>query len=116
MHAAADPTRQLRPGRLDFCEHLLALGVVRDRCHVGARQHQVRLLLVADVLGERREHAQRVLEAIPARDLRQQRDVEPQLLLLDESRHGRHAADRAVESLEDRPGALMVVGGQSGGA
>ena len=66
MHAPADPPRQLRPGRFDLREHLLALGIVRDRRHVGAGQQQVRLVVGADVLGERREHAQRVLQAVPA--------------------------------------------------
>ena len=104
VHATADPAGQLRPSRLDFCEHLLALGVVGDRRHVGARQHEVRLLVGADVLGERSEHAQRVLQAIPARDLREQRDIEPQLALLDESRRGLHAADASRRAARRPPG------------
>ena len=116
MHATTDPARQLRPGRFDLCEHFFPLGIVRDRRHVGARQQKVCVFLGVDVLGERREHAERVLQAVPARDLREQGDVEPQPVLLDQFRRGLNATERAVEPLEDRPGAVAVVGGESGGA
>ena len=73
VHAPPDAPRQLAPGRLDLRQHLGSLGVVGHRRDVGSGQHQVRLLLGVDVLGEPGEHAQRVLEPVPARHLREQR-------------------------------------------
>ena len=69
---------QLAPGRLDLGEDLGALGIVGDRGDVRTREHEVRVLVGAHVLDEAGEHAERVLEAVPARDLDDQRRVEPQ--------------------------------------
>ena len=63
----------------------------------------MRVLVGPHVLGETREHPERVLQAVPARDLHDERDVEPELVLLDHLRRRLHAADAAVEPLEDRP-------------
>jgi hypothetical protein len=60
----------------------------------------VRLLVGVHVLGKAGQHAERVLQAVPARDLDDQRRVEPQLLLLDHAGLALDAADAAVEALE----------------
>ena len=46
----------------------------------------MRVLVGVHVLGEGRHDAQRVLQAVPARDLRDERDVEAQRVLLDDAR------------------------------
>jgi hypothetical protein len=68
------------------------------------------------VLGERDQHSERILEAIPARDLRQQGLSEAQLRLLHPPRSPLDQADAAVEALEDRPMPLVLAGGQARGA
>ena len=89
-HAVSTSSKNLRP-----------LRIVGHRRHVGAGEQEVGLLVGVDVLGERREHAQRVLEAIPARDLGHQRYVDSQSVLLDDARQ-LDVSDAAVEALEDR--------------
>ena len=68
-------------------------GPASRRCGSSSRVH---------VLGERGQHAERILEPVPARHLRDQRAVEAQLVLLDHLRRPLDEADAAVEALEDR--------------
>ena len=73
----AHGARQVVPD-LDLREHLGALGIVRDGGHVRSRQHEVRVLLLeVDVLREAGQHAERVLEPVPAGHLGHDRRVEP---------------------------------------
>ncbi len=101
MHTSTDALGQAGPELVDLLEHLPALGVVGHRRHVRAREDQIRLVILGvDVLGERFDHAGRILEPVPARDLCEHRDVEPQLSLLDHLGLGLHPSDAAVEPLE----------------
>ena len=103
MDAASHVQRQVVPGGLRLGEDDRALRVVRDGGDVGTREKEVRLLIGAHVLGERGQHAKGILESVPPRDLRQQRAVEWQLLLLHQPRPALDEAEAAVEALEDGP-------------
>ena len=58
----------------------------------------------------------RVLESVPARDLRDERHVEAQRVLLDDAGLVLDPPHAAVEALEDRPRMVVVVGGEARGA
>ena len=67
VHAAARLPRQCAPSGVDLREHPGALGVVGDGGHVWPGEHQVGIVVGADVIDEAGEHAERVLEMVPAR-------------------------------------------------
>ena len=76
----------------------------------------MRALRRADVLGEPGQHAERILQAIPTRDLREQRGVEPERSLLEHLGAVADEADAPVEPLEHRAVRIGVVAGQARGA
>ena len=78
VHPPPRRAGQRMPCRLDLGEHPGTLGVVGDRGDVRAREHEVRRLVCAHVLHEAGQHAERILEVVPARHLRDQRRVEQQ--------------------------------------
>jgi hypothetical protein len=72
VHAPPDVVGELLPRVFDAVENLERLGIVGDRRRRRARQHQVRLG-EALLTGEAFDHAERVLERVPTRDLHDER-------------------------------------------
>ena len=75
LHPCAPLVRQRAPGLGDLVEDCGTFGIVGDPADVGSCQHEVRLRAVACVLGEAEHHTDRVLEAVPPRDLGDERHV-----------------------------------------
>jgi hypothetical protein len=87
-------------------QDLLALGVVGDSFHCWAGVEEVRARGVGDVLGEALDHAQRILEGVPARDLEDERVVPAERLVLHQLDLALHATLGPVVTLERDGSAL----------
>ena len=118
VHAAADVARQRRarpprPPRTprrprDRRRRPSRPGPASTRCGSSS---------APDVLGEAREHAERVLQPVPARDLHDQRRRRAAAARSSISSAARSTRpDAAVEPLEDRARRVVAVGGEPGGA
>src|SRR4051812_27712258 len=66
VHARADVGGELLARALAVLEHLAALRVVVDGLDVGPGEDEVRVAVRRDALGEALDHAEGVLEAVPA--------------------------------------------------
>ena len=88
--------------------------IVRHRVHRGTRIHQVRVTVRDDVLDEPPDHAQRVLQQVPARYLQHHRVLRPQRLFFYHLRPAADSRRRAVHARERRVHAKATVGVEPG--